>query len=377
MKSFKILTAALVFCLLLPFCLSACGNIVPSDITTTTAGTPCNHVEEVIRGKDPTCTENGLTEGKRCSLCGVILVEQRILYAFGHREYTAWTTVNAGGCSGSSFEARFCRICNYCDINSDSLNFVNPHDFKLLTKEPTLTKAGYEYRYECEICHTVGAEKIIPSSVYEQSSWKGKKWCAIGDSITIRYGNYVDTVAKALGLEATNLGIDGADANRMRLSISGEDENHPDYSPSRKRAVMEADLITVYGFANDYYPGAPALGDVYNSVRGTYAYNVKALIETILKLNPRAKIVIIGCHNIWDYYRPDIYEPVTGENRIADYIDMLDEIANYYGLPFIDMYHDSGINRYSASHLLADGCHPTYEGYERISQIIIRRLMAL
>ena len=381
------------------------------------------HMEVLIPAVESTCTKTGLTQGMKCSECQTVTVPQNVIPmkphtvgewidetapicgesgAIGHytcskcksnldynlnllpliaippkenHNYTEWSIVKEGGCSAISFNVRICQKCNHCDISTDDADFTNPHEFKLLTKEPTLTKAGYEYRYECEICHTVGAEKIIPSSVYEQSRWKGKKWCAIGDSITIRYGNYVDTVAKALGLEATNLGISGADARRMRLSFSGEDVTHIDYTPERRQAVIDADIITIYGFANDYYPGAPAIGDLYNSAEGTYAYNVKALIEAVLELNPTAKIVIIGCHNIWDYYRPDIYEPVTGENRIADYIDMLDEIANYYGLPFIDMYHDSGINEFSAPYFLADGCHPTPAGYERISEILIQRLL--
>ena len=380
------------------------------------------HKEIILNAVDPTCARDGLSAGKKCSVCNTVTVEQTAIPSTDHtvgewvdeiptvcgengilghyycsvcesyldsnkkilntivipareeHNYTEWISLEAVGCSSASCNIRLCIKCAHCDADS---NAAEAHSFKLYTKAATLTERGYLYRFECDICHTVAAESIIPSTAYEDSPWKGKKWCAIGDSITIRYGNYVDTVANALGLEATNLGIDGADANRMRLSFSGENENYPDYSPSRKKAVMEADLITVYGFANDYYPGAPALGDVYNTEKGTYAYNVKALIEAILELNPTAKIVIIGCHNIWDYYRPDIYEPVNGKNRIADYIEKLDEIANYYGLPFIDMYHDSGINEFSAKKFLADGCHPTPEGYKRISEILIQRLMVL
>ncbi len=377
------------------------------------------HTEIILEAINPTCSEDGLGVGKQCSVCKTVTAEQIPIPAIDHtvgewtdetpavcgengilghyycsacesyldgdkniletlvipsteeHNYTEWNTVQAGGCSDVSYKIRLCRKCEHCETDSDN---AHSHSFRLYTKEATLTEKGYIYRFECEKCHAVAAEQIIPSLAYETSPWKGKKWCAIGDSITIRYGNYVDTVANALGLEATNLGISGANARRMRLSFSGEDESHIDYSPERRQAVIDADIITIYGFANDYYPGAPALGDVYNTEVGTYAYNVKALIEAVLTLNPTAKIVIIGCHNIWDYYRPDIYEPVNGDCNIADYIEKLDEIANYYGLPFIDMYHDSGINEFSADVFLADGCHPTPEGYKRISEILIQRL---
>ena len=45
---------------------------------------PLGHIEEVVAGKDATCTEAGLTEGKKCSACGETLVEQEEIPATGH-----------------------------------------------------------------------------------------------------------------------------------------------------------------------------------------------------------------------------------------------------------------------------------------------------
>lgn len=45
----------------------------------TTAIEKLPHTEEIIPGKAPTCTEDGLTDGKKCSVCGEILVEQKII----------------------------------------------------------------------------------------------------------------------------------------------------------------------------------------------------------------------------------------------------------------------------------------------------------
>ena len=56
------------------------------------------HAEEVVPGKAPTCTETGLTEGKKCSRCGATLVEQTVIDALGHNwgeiEYT-WAEDNS------------------------------------------------------------------------------------------------------------------------------------------------------------------------------------------------------------------------------------------------------------------------------------------
>lgn len=53
------------------------------------------HTEEVIPGKAATCTETGLTEGKKCSVCGVTLVAQEVIPALGH-DWGVWTNTGDG-----------------------------------------------------------------------------------------------------------------------------------------------------------------------------------------------------------------------------------------------------------------------------------------
>ena len=51
----------------------------------TVADAPaCEHAEEILPAVDATCTETGLTEGKKCSKCGEILIEQTVIAALGH-----------------------------------------------------------------------------------------------------------------------------------------------------------------------------------------------------------------------------------------------------------------------------------------------------
>ena len=51
------------------------------------------HTEETIHGKAATCTETGLTDGVKCSVCGTVLVAQQEIPATGHK-YDAVTTGN-------------------------------------------------------------------------------------------------------------------------------------------------------------------------------------------------------------------------------------------------------------------------------------------
>jgi len=43
------------------------------------------HTEVAVAGKAATCTETGLTEGKKCAVCGTVTVEQKTIDALGHK----------------------------------------------------------------------------------------------------------------------------------------------------------------------------------------------------------------------------------------------------------------------------------------------------
>ena len=59
-----------------------CGRCGDSYVTDETSA--LGHTEEVIPGKDATCTETGLTEGKKCTVCGETTVAQEEIPALGH-----------------------------------------------------------------------------------------------------------------------------------------------------------------------------------------------------------------------------------------------------------------------------------------------------
>jgi hypothetical protein len=64
-----------------------------------------NHVTEVMPAKEATCEQNGLTAGKRCSLCGEILEQQEIISAKGH---TYTDVVTAPSCIERGFTMHTC-----------------------------------------------------------------------------------------------------------------------------------------------------------------------------------------------------------------------------------------------------------------------------
>jgi hypothetical protein len=56
-------------------------NLTDATLNLVSYCTAYGHTEEIIPGKDPTDIEPGLTEGKKCSVCGKILLSQTIIPA--------------------------------------------------------------------------------------------------------------------------------------------------------------------------------------------------------------------------------------------------------------------------------------------------------
>lgn len=65
------------------------------------------HTEETVAGKEVTCTESGLTEGKKCSICDTVLVEQEAIAATGHA-FGDWTVVKEATEEEAGLKERVC-----------------------------------------------------------------------------------------------------------------------------------------------------------------------------------------------------------------------------------------------------------------------------
>ena len=66
------------------------------------------HTEVIDAAVAPTCTETGLTQGKRCSVCGKILVAQKTVAATGH-EWGEWVVTTPATATENGEETRTCK----------------------------------------------------------------------------------------------------------------------------------------------------------------------------------------------------------------------------------------------------------------------------
>lgn len=89
---------------------SVCGVILVAQETIS----PKGHTETVVPGRAPSCEQSGLTEGRKCTVCGVATVEQQSISQLAHA-FSDWTVSREPSCAMDGFRERTCTACGYRD----------------------------------------------------------------------------------------------------------------------------------------------------------------------------------------------------------------------------------------------------------------------
>ena len=101
-------------------------------------------------GKEPTCTEPGLTEGSHCDLCGMVLEEQKEIPATGHTSVVdkATATCTEPGLT----EGSHCSVCEEVLVKQEQVPALG-HDWDAgtIVKEATCQEKG-EISFTCNRC---------------------------------------------------------------------------------------------------------------------------------------------------------------------------------------------------------------------------------
>lgn len=120
---------------------SVCGSSY-TEISTPALG----HTPVAIPGTPATCTEAGITEGSKCSVCGEILTAPEDIAPLGHELEIAQPV------DGENHSS----ICSRCQKT-----IIEPHswDEGEVIKEATTSQTG-EMRYTCTVCKATKTEPI-------------------------------------------------------------------------------------------------------------------------------------------------------------------------------------------------------------------------
>ena len=114
--------------------------------------------------KSPTCVETGLTEGSKCSCCGIVYKEQEVVAAKGHTP----TTVEASGatCVKDGYTGgERCSVCNAAISGSIIPATGNHTPTDVAATEPTCLLVGYTAGKRCSVCQTyLSGHETIPKT---------------------------------------------------------------------------------------------------------------------------------------------------------------------------------------------------------------------
>ncbi len=117
------------------------------------------HIEEVLPGVAATCTETGLTEGIKCSVCGTILQAQTEIPAAGHNVVTD-IKVNATCTKPGLTEGSHCSVCQEVFQAQEEIPALgHSWDKGIVTIKATYTEEGLK-TFTCESCGETRTETI-------------------------------------------------------------------------------------------------------------------------------------------------------------------------------------------------------------------------
>ncbi len=126
-----------------------CDNVRIDEATRIVA--PGYHKSDVIiEGTEPTCTENGWSEGYACSTCGEICVKQEYIPAKGHTYIDGSGVVTAPTCTENGYTTYTCDVCGL-EFRADFVDALG-HDMKWTVRfDPTCINKGVKDG-KCDRC---------------------------------------------------------------------------------------------------------------------------------------------------------------------------------------------------------------------------------
>lgn len=136
---------------------------ITADAEFTARYTAIPHTEAVDKAVEPTCTKTGLTEGKHCSVCGEVLVEQKVVKAKGHTEVVDKAVEPTCTKTGLT-EGKHCSVCNAVLVEQKVVPAKGHTEVVDKAVEPTCAETGLTEGKHCSVCGEVLVEQeIVPA----------------------------------------------------------------------------------------------------------------------------------------------------------------------------------------------------------------------
>ncbi|MBQ6393026.1 MAG: hypothetical protein IJH60_05910, partial [Eubacterium sp.] len=119
------------------------------------------HTVAILEAVAPTCTEDGKTEGKRCTVCGEILEEQEVIKATGHK-WDEGTVTTEPKCTEDGLKTYICEICK---ATKEEIVEATGHKEEIIPAvAATCVEDGLTAGVKCSVCGAIlEAQEISPA----------------------------------------------------------------------------------------------------------------------------------------------------------------------------------------------------------------------
>ncbi len=214
---------------------------------------------------------------------------------------------------------------------------------------------------------------------------KNKKVLFLGDSITAGTGVsspekcYVSVFGKISGATVTNYGIGGT--RIAKQSCKSEYEIWDQDFLSRVSGMdNDADIVAVFGGTNDFGHGDAKIGNMKSRDEYTFYGALHSLCTRLINKYPNADIIFMTpLHRVSE--DDEVNEiGLKHEVNLSGYVDIIKEVAGYYGLPVLDLFNTSGLQPkvdIIREIYMPDGIHPSDAGAEKLAKRLCNFLLSL
>lgn len=208
--------------------------------------------------------------------------------------------------------------------------------------------------------------KNVNYDAYKYFPFLNKKGLLIGDSIT-DMGYYIDSLEDITNSTAYKNAIGGSTIT-----------NNGDSSISARIANIDFtkyDYVVIEGGTNDYegalHDGQP-IGTIEDEENTTFYGALNSICKTIINSNPNITLLFLT-----PTQRAGDWHPNLNGYKLIDYVDAIKKIGIRHSIPVLDLYAESGLNRYTLNTFTTDTLHWSRPFANKVGKMIGQKLNQL